>query len=545
MALAELRLPLRRRYLVNFDLKRIPHFFTDVLVIGGGISGLRAALSVDPSQSVVVVTKDVLAHSNSSYAQGGIAGVLDPADAVEDHAADTMAAGKGMCDADIVRMVCGEAPERIRELIALGTEFDTVDGDLALTQEGGHSHRRIAHALGDATGKEVMRAIIARARGSEHVQIWEETFTIDLLTHRGLCRGGLVWSERFGKTFVWAKQTIIATGGAGAMFRETTNPAIATADGHAIAFRAGAELRDMEFMQFHPTVLYIAGSSRHLITEAVRGEGAHLVDCHGHRFMPDYDPAAELAPRDVVSQSMTRQMEKTHHPCVYLDLTPIDRETVITRFPHIRRVCADFGIDITKDRIPVRPGAHYMIGGLTVDADGQTSVPGLLAAGEVTSSGLHGANRLASNSLLEGLVYGLRCGIRASQRASEQPDTFALPELSPSPAGPVQEDDDLDIRDLRNSLTSLMWRNVGISRNAQGLQEAAEQVAFWSRYVLDRDFDTPEGWELQNLLTASRLMISAAQTRTESRGVHFRSDYPEPNPELADHISIISEASDS
>lgn len=539
MPLDNLKVPLKRRYLVDFDLKRIPHFFADVMVIGGGISGLRAALAVDPSQSVVVVTKDKLAHSNSSYAQGGIAGVMDPNDDIADHAADTMAAGKGMCDADIVRMVCGEAPERIRELIKLGTEFDTVEGDLALTQEGGHSHRRIAHALGDATGKEIMRAIIARARSSQHVQIWEKTFTLDLLTHRGRCRGCLVWSERYGKTFVWAKQTILATGGAGAMFRETTNPAIATADGHSIAFRAGAELRDMEFMQFHPTVLYIAGSSRHLITEAVRGEGAHLVDCNGHRFMPEYNEAAELAPRDVVSQSMTTQMQKTNHPCVYLDLTPIDKETVLKRFPHIRKVCGEFGIDITTDRIPVRPGAHYMIGGLTVDTDGQTSLPGLLAAGEVTSSGLHGANRLASNSLLEGLVYGLRCGLQASSRAAEQPDTFTVPEIDPSP-GKNHDEDDLDIRDLRNSLTSIMWRNVGINRNAEELNAAAEQVEFWSRYVLARNFDGPEGWELQNLLTASRLMIAAAIRRTESRGVHFRADYPETNPDLADHIAITS-----
>jgi L-aspartate oxidase len=539
MTLENLELPLKRRYLVDFDLKRIPHFFADVLVIGGGISGLRAALAVDPSQSVVVITKDQLAHSNSSYAQGGIAGVMDPEDEIADHAADTMAAGKGMCDEDIVSMVCGEAPDRIAELIKLGTEFDTIDGDLALTQEGGHSHRRIAHALGDATGKEIMRAIIARARQSEHVQIWERTFTIDLLTHRGRCRGCLVWSERFGKTFVWAKQTILATGGAGAMFRETTNPAIATADGHALAFRAGAELRDMEFMQFHPTVLYIAGSSRHLITEAVRGEGAHLVDCNGYRFMPDYNEAAELAPRDVVSQAMTLQMEKTSHPCVYLDLTPIEKETVLLRFPHIRKVCAEFGIDITTDRIPVRPGAHYMIGGVTVDTDGQTSLPGLLAAGEVTSTGLHGANRLASNSLLEGLVYGLRCGLQASNRAAEQPDTFTCPEIAPSP-GSLHEDEELDIRDLRNSLTSLMWRNVGINRNEAELLAAKEQVEFWSRYVLDRNFDRPEGWELQNLLTASRLMITAALRRTESRGVHFRGDYPETNAAMADHIAISS-----
>ncbi len=545
MSHRSLTLPVQRRYLVHFDLKRIPHFFADVLVIGSGIAGLRAALAVDASQSVVVVTKGEVSQSNSRYAQGGIAGVLDPKDKIEDHIADTLAAGKGLCDEQIVRLVCSEAPDRIRELVEYGAGFDTIGGDIALTQEGGHSHRRVAHALGDATGKEVMRAMIERTRACEHVQIWEKTFTTDLLTHRGRCRGCLVWSERYGKTFVWAKQTILATGGAGALYRETTNPPIATADGHAMSFRAGALVRDMEFMQFHPTVLYIAGSSRHLITEAVRGEGAHLVDCHGHRFMFEYDPAGELAPRDVVSQAITAQMEKTQHPCVYLDLTVIDTDVVLKRFPHIRKVCAEFGLDIARDRIPVRPGAHYMIGGLVVDADGQTSLPGLLAAGEVTSSGLHGANRLASNSLLEGLVFGLRCGRRASERASEQPDTFVFPEIRSSPPPALHDDEELDIRDLRNSLTSLMWRSVGIRRSGEGLEAAAQQVDFWSRYVLSRDFNNPEGWELQNLLTASRLMIAAALERRESRGVHFRTDYPETDPAQADHITLQAGKADS
>ncbi|MDA1015030.1 MAG: FAD-dependent oxidoreductase, partial [Planctomycetota bacterium] len=272
----------KRRYLVSFAPKRVPHSFADVLIIGGGIAGIRAALAVDPSLEVVVVTKDRLEHSNSAYAQGGIAAVLDPLDDIDKHATDTISAGKGLCNEDIVKMVVAEAPERIRELVAFGANFDkAVGGELALTQEGGHSHRRFAHALGDATGKEVIRAMIHRVKAVPNVQIWQDTFTIDLLTHEDRCRGALVWNARHGRTFVWAKETILATGGAGRLYRETTNPEIATADGHAIAFRAGAELTDMEFMQFHPTVLYIAGGSRHLISEAMRGEGAHLIDASG------------------------------------------------------------------------------------------------------------------------------------------------------------------------------------------------------------------------------------------------------------------------
>ncbi|MCH7689148.1 MAG: L-aspartate oxidase, partial [Planctomycetes bacterium] len=404
------------------------------MIIGGGIAGIRAALEIDPGLQVMVITKDELAQSNSAYAQGGIAGVFDPLDDIASHAADTIAAGKGLCDEEVVQTVVSEAPKRIRELIEFGTHFDMQDGDLALTQEGGHTHRRVAHALGDATGKEIMRALMERIQHVEHTQIWESTFVIDLLTHAGSCRGAFVWNPDRGKTFVWAKQTILATGGAGRLYRETTNPEIATADGHAVSFRAGAELRDMEFIQFHPTVLYIAGSSRHLISEAVRGEGAYLRDSNGERFMKDYDEAMELAPRDVVSRAITQQMAKTRHPCVYLDLTHLDPKLVAHRFPHIRKVCADFDLDITRDQIPVRPGAHYMIGGLTIDAEGRTTLPGLWAAGEATSSGLHGANRLGSNSLLEGLVYGLRTGKGASQAAADMPDNFhALPLVSDWP----------------------------------------------------------------------------------------------------------------
>jgi len=534
---------LKRRYLTCFDPKRVPHTFTDVLILGGGIAGHRAALAIDDSLQAVIVTKDVLSRSNSADAQGGIAGVLDPLDDFANHTADTIAAGKGICDRDVVEMVVREAPERIRELTHYGAQFDEVNGELALTQEAGHSHRRIAHALGDATGKEIMRALMERIGEKESLQIWERTFLIDLLTHEGHCRGALVWNLRYGRTCIWAKQTILATGGAGRLYRETTNPEIATADGHAAALRAGAKLRDMEFMQFHPTVLYIAGSSRHLISEAVRGEGAYLRDSNGDRFMGDYDPALELAPRDVVSRAITSQMTKTHHPCAYLDLSHLDEKLVDERFPHIGKLCGEFGLDIRHDLIPVRPGAHYMVGGLEVDHDGGTTLPGLWAAGEVTSSGLHGANRLASNSLLEGLVFGLRAGRGASRRALDQPDNFTALPLSAEFTDAEHEDDELNIPDLRNSLTSLMWRNVGIRRDASGLEQAASQVNFWDRYVSVREFSDPRGWELQNMLLAARVMIAAADDRTESRGVHYRSDYPETDPHQAGHISIVAENS--
>lgn len=526
------------RYLIRFNPKRVPHIHTDVLILGAGIAGIRAALEIDPSLETVIATKDRLTESNSTYAQGGIASVLDPLDDFARHAADTIAAGKGLCDETIVASVVREAPERIRELIAYGAEFDRVDGELALTQEGGHSRRRVVHALGDATGREVMRALRERILARQTVQIWEETFLIDLLTTDEGCVGALLWNPRHGKTFVWAKSTILCTGGAGRLYRETTNPAIATADGHAAAFRAGCELRDMEFMQFHPTVLYIAGSGRHLISEAVRGEGGLLRNIRGELFMENYTPLKELAPRDEVSRAITAEMERTGHPCVYLDLSHLPESLVRERFPNIGEVCAGFGLDITKDPIPVRPGAHYMIGGLTIDDEGATTVPQLWAAGESTSTGLHGANRLASNSLLEGLVYGLRCGRAASASAIDIPDNFsARPLLAqwPRPAALIEE---IHLDDVRNSLQSMMTRQVGIQRDAAGLAAAREQSRFWNHYVSSREFTDPRGWELQNLLLTARMMIASAIERTESRGVHFRSDFPETDAAWARHIGI-------
>jgi L-aspartate oxidase len=513
------------RYLVSFDARNSFHRFADVLVVGAGIAGLRAALEVPADLSVLVVTKDRITESNSSYAQGGIAGVRSPEDTFENHVEDTLVAGDGLCDRAVVDMVVREAPAQIDTLVAWGTKFDEEGGHLALTREGGHSHRRIVHALGDSTGFEVMRAIIATARDAPNVTLWDDTFTMDLLTHDGQCVGAVVARNGAGKFLVWAKQVILASGGCGMVYRETTNPPVATGDGMAAAYRAGAELRDMEFMQFHPTVLYVAGSARYLVSEAVRGEGAYLRDVNGHRFMPDADPRAELAPRDVVARAIFRTMERTQHPNVYLDLSHLDSEMVLRRFPGINRVCKGFGLDITRDRIPVRPGAHYMIGGVTVGMHGRTTLPGLWAAGEVTSSGLHGANRLASNSLIEGLVYGTLCGRGAAEAARKTGhDLTALPLRSV--IAPPDPQDRLDVADLTASLRSLMVRKMGIVRERCRLLEAQRDVEFWCRYVLTRELDTKAGWELQNLLTVARLMIDAALRREESRGTHFRSDFP-------------------
>lgn len=516
------------RYLLPFDSRRATHRFADVLVIGGGLAGLRAANAVASHLNVLVVTKDKLRESNSNYAQGGIAGVLDPEDCFEAHVADTLAAGGNLCDREIVEMVIREGPRRIEELVRWGTQFDQSSGELALGREGGHSRGRIVHAQGDATGQEVMRAVIARTRETPNIDIWENAFTVDLLTHEGRCRGAVIIDRHHQPLMVWARETILCTGGTGQVYRESTNPAVATGDGSSLAYRAGARLRDMEFVQFHPTVLYIAGSSRSLITEAVRGEGAYLVDTHGYRFMPEYDLRAELAPRDIVSQSIIRQMEKTKHTNVFLDLSHLDAEHVRARFPGIAEACAKFGLDITSDRIPVRPGAHYMIGGVEVDRQGRTNLPGLWAAGEVTSSGLHGANRLASNSLLEGLVYGAYAGESASRSAAEGANKMeALPI-----AHPISQDTaSFDVADVRVSLKSLMGRLAGVEREALGLREASDSIHSFASYVMSHQFDTVEGWELQNMLTTAACIVDAAMARCESRGVHFRSDHPAPDDE--------------
>ncbi|MGL4944197.1 MAG: L-aspartate oxidase [Thermoguttaceae bacterium] len=518
------------RYLAPFHPKRHPHFFADVLIIGGGLAGLRAALAVDPRLQVLVLCKGGLYNSNSHAAQGGIACVWAEGDSVQAHVSDTLIAGCGLCDRDVVEHVVSGGPAELRQMREWGAKFDLdSSGEPILTREGGHGTSRILHADGDATGKELIRTVVAEVLQRPNIRIWENTFAIDLLTARDDCRGALVyWHKQGEKELVWAKQTILASGGVGQIYRESTNAATATGDGVAMALRAGATIRDIEFLQFHPTVLYIAGLSRSLITEAMRGEGARLVDRHGVRFMPDYDSRAELAPRDVVSRAIVMQMQKTASPCVFLDLTHREPDWIYKRFPGITEICRSFGIDIARDQIPVRPGMHYTMGGIEVDRNGATSLNSLWAVGEVASTGLHGANRLASNSLLEALVVGAAAGRGASQRVAESGDDY---KIEPIDNPPLASSGDtivasLDLADIRNSLRSLLWREAGIVRNGQQLAEALRDLRRWSQCLLAEQLTTIEGWELQNMLTVGDLILQTALAREESRGAHNREDFP-------------------
>lgn len=524
-----------RRYLVPFKAARLPQQFVDVLVIGGGVAGLRSAIAAaDAGVDVLVLTKDTIDQSNTWYAQGGIAAVLQPLDSIESHVHDTEVGGAGLCDDNAVRIVIEEGPKRVLELLDWGANFDKQPGNahgLAYTREGGHSFARILHAYGDATGKELAQTLIRTVRSRDNIRIIESAFAIDLLTENNECKGVLILSE--GKPqIIWAKRTILASGGAGQLYRESTNPPIATADGHAMAYRAGAVLQDMEMVQFHPTTLYVAGSSRALITEAVRGEGGFLVDREGTRFMADYHPMADLAPRDVVSRAIISQIRKTHFTHVYLDLRHLPKQEFRERFPQLAILLDQFEIDASKDLVPIHPAAHYMIGGVDTNDHGQTSLPGLYAVGEASCTGLHGANRLGSNSLLEGLAYGARAGEHAANALRDDKSNFPLNlEHNITPSTKTE----LDVTDVKSSLRSVMWRNVGIERTADRLIETREIIAFWSRYVMDKafravDLGTPlatAGWELQNMLTACFLIATAALSRTESRGAHYRTDFPE------------------
>ncbi|MBP9027169.1 MAG: FAD-binding protein, partial [Phycisphaerae bacterium] len=417
-----------------------------------------------------------------------------------------------------------------------GACFDSSGGELDFGREGGHSANRIIHAQGDATGQEVVRVLLERVRRHPRIRLFEHCFSIDLLTHEGQVRGTIAFHPKYGHQMYWATTTILATGGVGRLFRETTNPSVATGDGLAMAFRAGAVLRDMEMVQFHPTTLYLAGASRALISEAVRGEGAYLLDRAGQRFMLRYDERAELAPRDVVSRAIAAEMKREEAAWMHLDVRHFPPGHFATRFPTIARLLADFDINPERDLIPIRPSAHYLVGGVLIDANAQTTLPGLLACGEVTNSGVHGANRLASNSLLEGLVFGRRAGRLAAQRAQrngriEHPP--AVSHLLPqSPRTP------LDIADVLNSLRSVMSRNVGVERSADRLRETIEIIEFWARYIMDKLFDEPAAWETQNMLTIALCIASAASARTESRGVHFRTDFPNTDPAWRRHVDL-------
>ncbi len=529
------------RFLASFNVKKLPHMFMDVLIVGTGLAGLRAALAVDPKLDVLMVTKAAeITTSNSDMAQGGIASVLDPADDFTAHIQDTLTAGGELCDPAVVERVITDGPHQIAELIQWGAHFDLHDdGTIDLGREGGHGMNRVAHANGDATGHELVRTLIERVRAAKNIKVWCGAYTLDLLTTENGCAGAIVSVPEYGKIAIWAKQTILATGGCGQLYRETTNATTTTGDGMAIALRAGAVLRDMEFVQFHPTVLYVAGGARHLISEAVRGEGAYLIDKNGSRFMQNYDVRMELAPRDVVSRAITSQMLKTDSSNVFLTLQHKDPDEIKARFPGIYATCLTFGIDITKDPIPVRPGAHYMMGGVQVDMAGRTNVPNLYAVGEVSSSGLHGANRLASNSLLEALVYGAAAGEEASRRAQEMPDDWHVIPLAydtKKAAGDV-----LHLDDIQNALKSLMWRYAAVNREKSQLEEALTTLNQWHTYVLSGSFDSPAGWELQNMLIVATMVVRAALAREETRGCHNRSDFPNMDPAGHYHLTFVRE----
>jgi len=513
-----------RRFLVEFRSSALPHIFTDVLVIGTGVAGLRAAIAAGQHARVLLLSKDAINETNTNHAQGGIAVVLDKADSAEEHIGDTLRAGYGLCDPEVVRTVISEGPPLVRQLVSWGAQFDRENDEFVFAQEGGHRRPRVIHARGDATGAEVQQTLQRHVEQCDRVQVMEHAFTIDLLTLDNRCYGALVMTKERGLLLVWANETILATGGAGQLYRETTNPPVATGDGLAMAYRAGAELRDLEFVQFHPTTLYVAGAARTLITEAVRGAGALLLNRFGERFMPHHHEAAELAPRDVVSRCMLAEMRRTGDTNCYLDLTHLDPKVLRTRFPLICQLCKEFDIEVTEDLVPVCPSAHYMIGGVAVDLCGRTTVESLLSCGEVASTGLHGANRLGSNSLLEGLVFGLRAGEAAGDAAAHAPAPAAPKSIaSQLPAGKYGH---IDLVDVRNSLKSCMWRCVGMERHEDGLAQADERIDFWCSYVLDTQFDHTEGWTLQNELAVAKFIAFCARQRTESRGAHYRTDYP-------------------
>jgi len=519
-------LPLRR-YLTRFDALDLPQHFTDVLVLGSGVAGLSAALEAAQHGKVIVATKSAIDEGNTAYAQGGIAAALSPMDSIDAHVHDTLECGAGIVRDDVARYVVEEGTKAVKQLMALGTRFDPdPNGEVAFTLEGGHSHPRVLHARGDRTGSEIERALVDAVRRAPAVRVLEQTFAIDLLTRGGACVGALIWDPVHGKQVVWARATILATGGCGRVFRETTNPDVATGDGYAMAFRAGAALMDMEFMQFHPTTLYVAGASRALISEAVRGEGAVLVDKAGHAFMADAHPMKDLAPRDIVSRAILRRMRETGDTQVYLDLGRIPEHKIRERFPNLVQLCESFEIDFTKEPIPVRPTAHYMIGGVAADMTTRTTLARLFACGEAACTTLHGANRLASNSLLEGLVFGRRAGQEAglSLRGQEpipHPERIEHAFKETHPLAPLDKDD------LHTSVRAAMWYNAGVERDAKGLFEALKRIRTWARYALDREMKDPRGWELQNLLTVSLLVARQALLRQESRGVHYRTDFPE------------------
>lgn len=517
----------------------------DFLVVGAGAAGLRAAIELHRHGSVLCLTKRQLTESNTQYAQGGIAVALGADDSPALHLTDTLTAGAGLVDEPAARLLVQEGPARVLELLDWGIRFDRDQhGQLAFTREGAHSRHRVLHADGDSTGREIARTLLARARTLPNIHFEECDFVLDLLVADGRVTGVRVLHEDGHIENLQARATLLATGGAGMVFANTTNPEVATADGPAMALRAGAELRDMEFVQFHPTALFLPNTPRFLLSEALRGEGALLRDERGQRFMPDVHPLAELAPRDVVARAIHRQIQRQLQnaaptntseeaaPCVYLDITHMDADELRHRFPRICQTCLEYGIDITQQPIPTRPAAHYAMGGIRSDLDGHTTLAGLYAAGECASTGVHGANRLASNSLLEGLVFGYR----AARAMKTEP---ALPSAEPAmPTSDSSALSDAAAHTLREEARQLMESQVGIERNQTGLTTATQRL----REILSQ-LATPttrETAEARNLVQAGLAIASAALARQESRGGHFRQDFPQTDDVRFHQHSILS-----
>ncbi|MEF9426635.1 MAG: L-aspartate oxidase [Candidatus Mariimomonas ferrooxydans] len=505
----------------------------DFLIIGGGVAGLRAAIELAPKGSVIVLTKDKSTESSTGYAQGGIAVAISDEDEVRIHYEDTIKAGDGLCMEEAVKILVEEGPECILELISWGAEFDREGSNLAFTREAAHSRKRILHSHGDSTGRELERVLVTKVRTFPSVSRYDFAFTLDLIIDDNRCVGATV---RRGNKIInfYAKAVILATGGAGQLFSRTTNPAISTGDGMAIVYRAGAVLEDMEFIQFHPTSFYYPSAPHFLLSEALRGEGAVLRNILKEQFMQRYHRMADLAPRDAVARAIVSEMVKTNTKHVYLDLTHLDKDFVRKRFPLIYSTCLKFKVDISEDLIPVSPAAHYIMGGVKTNLNGETSVPGLFAAGEVACTRVHGANRLASNSLLEGLVFGARTG-KSAVKYSKNIKSLNNTKI-PVPNQKTTVTNSFDLNGIRNSIRKLMWEKVGIIRCRESLSAAKEQLRELD-FILKADFLSRDELELKNMLTAAHLITDSALLREESIGAHYRSDFQDRGINWQRHIA--------